>query len=425
VRYEGAVPLKSFKIYRSDDQRLPLVEVLSKEHVIAVPPSEHAKTRRPYVWWNFGLGSAYPPLKAITPLKDLPVVTDADLEELRRVVSPWAAAPREERKFEARKGGASPAEAEANRHRYGPYAARALKGEAANVATLQKGSRNRGLFDAVCRIGWAVHHGVITEADLADAFMDACKQNGLLADDGGRRGVEETIRSGLQAAQKDPLPELKDRPFDKRPNAAPAANEAVDAVTRSFHPSHPDEAQPSESIDNDAAEVEHLARLKPIEYERVRKEEAERLGIKRVSVLDAAVKQARAQYAAANAAPEIGGETPEPWPDSVDGGGLLAEIVAALRSHVILPEDAYLAVALWILHAHAHDAAAISPILAIISPEKRCGKTTLLSLLQELTPNPILAANITAAAVFRAVEVWRPTLLVDVFRRGIRTPLAG
>ncbi len=107
------------------------------------------------------------------------------------------------------------------------------------------------------------------------------------------------------------------------------------------------------------------------------------------------------------------GEALEPWPAPVDGSQLLLALIEALRAHVILPEHTYLPVALWILHAHAHGAAAISPILAIISPERRCGKTTLLSLLQELTPKALLAANITAAAVFRAIEMWRPTLLVD------------
>jgi putative DNA primase/helicase len=70
-------------------------------------------------------------------------------------------------------------------------------------------------------------------------------------------------------------------------------------------------------------------------------------------------------------------------------------------------------VALWIVHAHAHDAAAISAILAIISPEKRCGKTTLQSLLNELTPNPLAASNISGPALFRVIEAWCPTLIVD------------
>jgi hypothetical protein len=78
-----------------------------------------------------------------------------------------------------------------------------------------------------------------------------------------------------------------------------------------------------------------------------------------------------------------------------------------------MEEHAAIAVALWILHAHAHDAAVISAILAVISREKGCGKTTLQSLLNELTPNALAASNITASAVFRAIEACCPTLIVD------------
>jgi putative DNA primase/helicase len=169
----------------------------------------------------------------------------------------------------------------------------------------------------------------------------------------------------------------------------------------------------SEQLD---AAVERLAKLKILEYELVREAEAARLGIKRVTALDEAVKQKRTELAKARedheAQRDIAAEL-EPWPDQVNGSDLLRTLIDAVRAHVVLPDHADLAIALWILHAHAHDAAAISPILALISPERRCGKTTLLSLLQELTPNSLLAANITAPAVFRAVEAWRPTLLVD------------
>jgi len=159
-------------------------------------------------------------------------------------------------------------------------------------------------------------------------------------------------------------------------------------------------------------DVERLAKLKILDYDRIRKTEAQRLGVG-VSALDEAVKRKRASHASSTESEACLGEALEPWPEPVDGSQLLLTLIEALRAHVILPKHAYLPVALWILHAHAHDAAAISPILAIISPEKRCGKTTLLSLLQELTPNALLAANITAAAVFLAIKVWRPTLLVD------------
>ena len=55
----------------------------------------------------------------------------------------------------------------------------------------------------------------------------------------------------------------------------------------------------------------------------------------------------------------------------------------------------------------------MSPLLGITSPEKRCGKTTLLALLTALALRALPASNITPAALFRAVERFRPTLIID------------
>ena len=104
---------------------------------------------------------------------------------------------------------------------------------------------------------------------------------------------------------------------------------------------------------------------------------------------------------------------PDPWSDPVDGDDLLTELVKLYAKFVVLPEGGATAVALWTLHAHAHGAADISPVLAPSSAEKRCGKTTLLALLGALVPRPLPAVNVTAAALFRVVDAVRPTLLVD------------
>jgi hypothetical protein len=53
------------------------------------------------------------------------------------------------------------------------------------------------------------------------------------------------------------------------------------------------------------------------------------------------------------------------------------------------------------------------PRLAITSPEKGCGKTTALDVLRELVARPLSTSNVTASAVFRTVEIARPTLLID------------
>jgi hypothetical protein len=104
---------------------------------------------------------------------------------------------------------------------------------------------------------------------------------------------------------------------------------------------------------------------------------------------------------------------PEAWPDPVLGAALLAELVSTIQAYVVLPVPCAVAIAVWILHTHALDAAQISPRLAIISPEKRCGKSTVLKLLGALVRRPLHTTNVTTAVVFRAIEAYQPTLLVD------------
>lgn len=167
------------------------------------------------------------------------------------------------------------------------------------------------------------------------------------------------------------------------------------------------------NIETEDETISRLAGLSPFEYERVREDEAGNIGV-RVTILDKQVAQRRTDTTDHN---EIGRsvifDLPEPWPDAVDGAALLSEIVKVLTSHVILSPDEAVSAALWMLHTHAYDTASISPILAITSPTPECGKTTLLTLLGALVRKPLTASNITSAALFRSVEKWAPTLLVD------------
>ena len=161
-------------------------------------------------------------------------------------------------------------------------------------------------------------------------------------------------------------------------------------------------------------ELDRLAALSPIEYDREREKAAERLRC-RISSLDREVAPRRDDGGRAE---ERGGSTlqivdPEPWPSPVDGAALLSELAERVRRHVMMFAAAADAVALWIVHSHAHDSAAISPILAITSPAPECGKTTTVGLLGALVPRPLPASNITCAALFRSVEKWAPTLLID------------
>lgn len=104
---------------------------------------------------------------------------------------------------------------------------------------------------------------------------------------------------------------------------------------------------------------------------------------------------------------------PEPWPEPVDGAALLDEIASVVSRYLSATDEVFRTVALWVVYSHAFELFDVSPLLAIVSPEKRCGKTTLLTLLYALVPRPLTIANITPAALFRTVEKFRPTLLID------------
>ncbi len=115
----------------------------------------------------------------------------------------------------------------------------------------------------------------------------------------------------------------------------------------------------------------------------------------------------------ADAATTVVDTDPEPWSEPVNGEALLDEIWGLIRRHVVLPDLAAEAIALWILHSYVFDRFQYTPRLLIHSPEKRCGKSLLARLVGALVRSPLSCDNITAAALFRSIEKFRPTLLID------------
>jgi Protein of unknown function (DUF3631) len=94
-------------------------------------------------------------------------------------------------------------------------------------------------------------------------------------------------------------------------------------------------------------------------------------------------------------------------------GELLLDLVTFLRRYVVMSEPQGVAVALWIVHTHALDAAEQSPLLAITSAEKQSGKTRLLDVLELLVAKPWRVITPSEAVVFRKIDADTPTLLLD------------
>ncbi len=104
---------------------------------------------------------------------------------------------------------------------------------------------------------------------------------------------------------------------------------------------------------------------------------------------------------------------PTPHDQPVDGALLAEDIAATIRRFVKVSQPAVIAITLWILFTYLIDLFDIAPRLAITSPDKRCGKSTLLELIMYLVRRGLAASNISNAAVYRVIEMVKPTLLID------------
>ena len=161
--------------------------------------------------------------------------------------------------------------------------------------------------------------------------------------------------------------------------------------------------------ETDEQAIERLAALTPMQYDRVRKAEAKRIGAQ-ISTLDRMVKAARGEVQSEEAAPF---EDVEPWPDPVDGSALLTEIARTIRRFIICDQETIAATALWCQTAWLADYVSVCPILLITAPEKACGKSQLLTVAGKLVPRPAQAAGVSSSVLFRMIEKYRPTLLLD------------
>ena len=96
-------------------------------------------------------------------------------------------------------------------------------------------------------------------------------------------------------------------------------------------------------------------------------------------------------------------------------------IAEEAKSHVIFqdPSDAD-AIALWIASSYLLDQWVLFPKLLINSPERECGKSTALEIVEAFVRNGRIASSITPSAVYRFIESCEPTILIDEADRSLR-----
>ncbi len=96
------------------------------------------------------------------------------------------------------------------------------------------------------------------------------------------------------------------------------------------------------------------------------------------------------------------------------------DIYNELKQYLILKEEEYCIIALWIMASWLVDDFSTCPYLCMIAP-KSSGKTAVLNVLGELAYRSVSAISVTAASLFRAIEMWHITLLIDEAEYQIRS----
>jgi hypothetical protein len=165
-------------------------------------------------------------------------------------------------------------------------------------------------------------------------------------------------------------------------------------------------------------EIERIAALDAAQYETVRNEFAGKLGF-RASVLDKLRDEKRRELHLENgksddcqgrplALPDV-----MPWPDPIDGDRAAEALKATFKRYIRMSEAEADVCALWVLLSWTIDKFSKAPRLAITSPTKGCGKTTLLTLLSKLCRKPLRSGSTTPSVLFRVIDILHPTFLLD------------
>jgi len=206
------------------------------------------------------------------------------------------------------------------------------------------------------------------------------------------------------ATRKDNDTDFNDLARLTGPETVAACIEAA-AVPTDEIPSPVETENPGYPLD---AVIQRLSKLSPLQYDQVRKQEAKTLGVRPVT-LDAVVRDARK----GPASEELPFAEIEPWPEAVDPAQLLTEIAATVRRFIVCDRDVAHAVALWAAMTWFIEVVQVAPLAVITAPEKRCGKSQLLFLLGRISARAITTSSISPAALYRTIDAWCPTLLID------------
>lgn len=101
-----------------------------------------------------------------------------------------------------------------------------------------------------------------------------------------------------------------------------------------------------------------------------------------------------------------------PHPETV-GAEVFDEIIDDLQRYLFISRDSAIKATFWVAHANIFNTFEYTPRLVITAPMKNCGKTILLSVLQEMTNHSLNGDNMTPSCYFRLANAGDATFFLD------------
>lgn len=277
------------------------------------------------------------------------------------------------------------------------YTQTALTGAYADIAAAPEGDRNQVLYQKARR-AFSVVHASQAEADEVRTELEvAAGQCGLEAGE-----IEATLASAWNASKKEPDDVS---PASERFGAERPPEDALERVTEALNRTKDD---PGAIFEPGILRlITSIRQDSPADWQRIRAS-AKKAKVPVVE-LDKLTQPETGQGQCGN----VLFPTVEPWPDPVDGAALVRELSDTLRQYVVCEPEVADAAALWIAFTWFIDEVHIAPIANITAPLPNCGKSTLLDFMERFAFQPLKCDGISPAALFRSMDRWRPTLLID------------
>jgi hypothetical protein len=102
-----------------------------------------------------------------------------------------------------------------------------------------------------------------------------------------------------------------------------------------------------------------------------------------------------------------------PWSSPVDIDDLANKMAILIKRYCVVTDEEADAAVLWIISSYLINGFNIFPKLSLISPQKRCGKSTLMEVISAMSRDGLFTSNVSAASIYRLTEQYELTLFID------------